>query len=360
MGVRFIGANNDDNLGRYLSGVGDVNDDGLADIAIGAGGGDPPVTPARSNAGIVYVIFGTTVAFTADFDLKGFNAFDKGFAIYGRTFSVTLLSAAPAGDINQDGVNDLLVGAISDNGDVEIVYGQKEVRTAHVDLFTASVTTFIYTNGASLGWSLDGGRDLNGDGISDILMAGYKATVTPIGGGTDIANAGAIWMLPGPFVVPTDPPTTAPTAVPSLGGSPAPSAGPSCMPTRTPSVVPSAAPSASPSVNPSADPSAAPSVDPSVAPSAAPSVMPSVNPSAIPTVNPSTAPSVEPSVSPSVSPTVNPSAAPSMSPTASPSLVPSFAPTAVPSAVPTIRPTNAADVGSTLTVNVEQVQLFHA
>lgn len=79
---------------------------------------------------------------------------------------------APAGDINQDGVNDLVVSAVGSAGDVIVVYGKKDVRTGHEDTKTADVTIFTYEDSQSevTGHALDGGKDLNGDGIPYLLL----------------------------------------------------------------------------------------------------------------------------------------------------------------------------------------------
>lgn len=387
-GVRFLGAVAvNDNLGYSLAGVGDINGDGMDDIAIGAYNGDAPY---RGNAGIVYAIYGTKVVFTADVDLNGFNSFSKGFAIYGRDRIMSLANVAPAGDINQDGVNDILVSAAGAVGDVVIVYGQSAARTEHVDTESAEVTTFTYadTNNELNGNSLDGGKDLNGDGIPDLLVGGRFLFIGPEGGGDEVISAGVVWMLPGPFILPTPTPTAPPsrrptappTALPSLTptwtqtGAPstAPSIEPSLDPTIIPSAVPSLVPSVDPTVYPSLSPSALPSAEPSVnptenpsmEPSVVPSLDPSMQPSAIPTVTPSATPSQEPSVHPSSEPSMLPSAAPtaipscrpSVGPTLRPTDAPSFIPTMLPSALPTIRPTNLADKDFSLVANVQQVQ----
>lgn len=370
-GVRFLGAAAGDNFGSALSGVGDVNGDGIDDIAIGAPTSDPLT---RSNAGTVYVIYGSSVVFAADVDLITFNDFSIGFAIYGRVTIDQLSTVAPAGDINRDGVADILVGSPSASTRNHLIFGQTDARTTHVDTKTDDVISFYFLDSAYLGYALDGGQDLNGDGIPDILLAGYLADVTVESGGTSINNAGAVWLLPGPFIYPPKPSasptimrTAVPTRTPTFGPSRAPTIAPSNVPTVHPTVLQSAAPtfeetpvpsvgpsptstvppsaipteqaSAPPSAGPSEEPSAQPSAAPTADPSAVPSMNPTQTPSATPSASPSVHPSVNPSPSPSLVPTLTPSAAPTASPTELPSAQPSVAATFAPSLVPTARPT---------------------
>eukprot|EP01032_Pedospumella_encystans_P039264 gene39264-biopygen28047 len=96
--------------------------------------------------------------------------------------------------------------------------------------------TFTFGGNSYLGYSLDGGEDLNGDGFPDILLGGYNANVAPEGGGTTVTAAGAVWLVPGPFIltyptaVPTQPPSAKPTALPTIQPS-----NPSAVPTTRPS-----------------------------------------------------------------------------------------------------------------------------
>ena len=341
MGVRFIGAAYSDFLGRSLSGVGDINGDGIDDIAISAWNANPPTSPARSNAGIMYVIYGTRVPFTADYDFKFAPTFDMGFSIYGRAPSVRLTMAAPAGDINGDGVADIIVAASEKVADVDIVYGQIAKRTEHVDLLTARVTRFFIPTAEYL--NVAGGRDLNGDGVPDILIGSAFNDVVPENNSSiTIKSAGTVWMLPGPFSLPTD----APTAAPSTDGSPA------------PSEVPSEKPSATPSFDPSAMPTVNPSVEPTLKPSAVPSLSPTMDPSANPTMDPTAAPSAFPTLNPSANPSIDPTSAPTPLSTFAPTLLPTMLPTLAPSADSTTRPTVPALKDYELTVDVDQVGRF--
>ena len=195
-GVRFLGAQSDIYFGYSVARVGDVNGDGMDDIAMGA----VNISPfGRSIAGTVYVVFGTTVAYTADVDMLNYGASSKGFSIYGSVSGMQLCNAAPAGDINGDGINDILVAGYGPNGKAHIVYGQTTPRTIGVDTASNEVMTFTFTGNSYLGWSLDAGSDLNGDGFPDILLGAYNANIAPEGGETTVTAAGAVWLLPGPF-----------------------------------------------------------------------------------------------------------------------------------------------------------------
>lgn len=245
-GVRFLGADTTDRLGLGLSGVGDVNDDGFDDIALGAPYATPPTPPIRISGGMVFVIYGNDGTYgPTGVNLRDFLDFSKGFQIYG---SGVLGYPSPAGDVNGDGVNDILVNGVSTTATSHIIYGQKTIRTTHVDTRSDSVMTFAHSGNSFLGSGADGGKDVNGDGIPDILLGAWF-----------VSNLrGSAWMLPGPFALPTDAPTTAPTIVPTIVPTSAPSMDPSALPSVNPTLYPTTAPSpvftAVPSVVPSARP----------------------------------------------------------------------------------------------------------
>ena len=95
-----------------MAGVGDVNGDGIADLLLGAYGADPS---GRSAAGQAYVIFGRS-SFPAAFSLASLNG-STGFTINGSAARGYLgYQVDGAGDVNGDGVADLLIGAISIGG----------------------------------------------------------------------------------------------------------------------------------------------------------------------------------------------------------------------------------------------------
>jgi hypothetical protein len=120
---------------------------------------------------------------------------------------------------------------------------------------------------------------------------------------------------PKPSAAPTVPLTAGPIADPSA----APSADPSAAPTAVPTAAPSGVPITEPSADPSATPSAAPTAMPTAAPTVEPSADPSAAPSAVLTATPSGAPTVEPSADPSAAPSAVSTVVPAAAPTAVPS-----------------------------------------
>ena len=94
--------------GNSVAGVGDVNDDGIADLLLGAYGADPS---GRSYAGQAYVIFGRS-SFPAVFSLASLDG-STGFTINGSAAGDYLgYEVDGAGDVNGDGVEDMLIGAM--------------------------------------------------------------------------------------------------------------------------------------------------------------------------------------------------------------------------------------------------------
>ena len=163
---------------NFVSGAGDVNGDGLADIVIGAEGSDPA---AGVNAGRSYVVFGTTA--TARVNLSAVAAGTGGFVINGQGASDRSgVSVSIAGDVNGDGLADLIVGAYEgrpsdsrgNTGRSYVVFGT--TATAPVDLSAVAAGTGGFViNGQSAGdgsgqYVSDAG-DMNGDGLADLIVA---------------------------------------------------------------------------------------------------------------------------------------------------------------------------------------------
>src|SRR4028118_1080139 len=104
--INGIAAN--DFSGRSVSSAGDVNGDGFDDLIIGAHLADPN---GINGAGQSYVVFGSNSGFSASLNLSTLNG-SNGFAINGIAVNdYSGESVSSAGDVNGDGIDDLIIGA---------------------------------------------------------------------------------------------------------------------------------------------------------------------------------------------------------------------------------------------------------
>ncbi|WP_036532915.1 integrin alpha, partial [Neosynechococcus sphagnicola] len=96
-----------DASGHSVSSAGDINGDGIDDLIIGAVRADPN---GKTNAGQSYVVFGTTSGFSSTLNLSTLNG-SNGFVINGINASdFSGQSVSGAGDVNGDGIDDLIIG----------------------------------------------------------------------------------------------------------------------------------------------------------------------------------------------------------------------------------------------------------
>ncbi|MDX2307806.1 MAG: FG-GAP-like repeat-containing protein [Hyphomicrobium sp.] len=198
-GFKINGVTAGDNFGGSVA-VADVNGDGFADIVVGASGQDH--TTANSEVGAAYVILGKSGAFSSNFVV---NSLGLGHTkIIGETAGDGAgFSVANAGDVNGDGLDDVIVGGRnadpnSNNqaGASWVVFGDAAARLT-VDLSGLTGGGGFQISGEAAGdqsgTSVSGAGDINGDGLADILVGAPGADV---GADTD---AGAAYLVLGRF-----------------------------------------------------------------------------------------------------------------------------------------------------------------
>ena len=134
-GFRLDGIDAFDNSGRSVAGTGDVNGDGIDDLIIGAYRADPG---GRYSAGESYVVFGSSAGFAASLDLSALDG-ANGFRLDGIDVGdQSGVSVAGAGDVNGDGIDDLIIGAPDGGsyfvGESYVVFGSATGFGASLDL----------------------------------------------------------------------------------------------------------------------------------------------------------------------------------------------------------------------------------
>ncbi len=184
-GFAIKGENISDFSGVSVSSGGDINGDGLGDIIIGAViGGSANATPY---SGKTYVVFGRNTA-NATIDLAQVAAGVGGFAIVSNTADEQSgHSVSSAGDINGDGLADIILGAPfkTESGGVNtghsfVVYGKSSTTQVNLTDVGNNIGGFaIIGQGAQdlSGYSVGAAGDVNGDGLADLIVGahGYDA-----------------------------------------------------------------------------------------------------------------------------------------------------------------------------------------
>ena len=201
-GFRLDGEVTFDYSGSSVSGAGDINGDGRDDLIIGARG----AIANGMGTGRSFVVFGQTTPFPAIFALSSLNG-SNGFRLDGIDVGDNLgASVSAAGDINGDGLDDLIVGArFADpngfnSGSSYVVFGNATPFAATLALSSLDGTSGFRLDGAAddrAGTSVSAAGDVNGDGRDDLIIGAPGSNVVPVGAGRSYVlfgrDAGAIF-----------------------------------------------------------------------------------------------------------------------------------------------------------------------
>ncbi len=176
--VTVLGASAGDFLGFAVT-SGDVNGDAIDDVIVSARLANPL---SRNDAGEIYVFFGGP-DLPANIDLATTNA---DVSIAGANNSDQLGYGLAIGDINGDGIDDLISGAFLANtpggpnaGETIVIYGSVTLPP-QIDLLQGADVILLGRDGEDRsGWAVASG-DLNGDGYDD-LISGARLAEQPGG-----------------------------------------------------------------------------------------------------------------------------------------------------------------------------------
>jgi FG-GAP repeat/RTX calcium-binding nonapeptide repeat (4 copies) len=179
-GVRFDGATAGDYSGLAVAGAGDTNGDGFADLLIGAYAASPD---DRVNAGASYLIYGKAAGWAASVDLGTLGP-AAGLQLNGvAEGDGSGLAVAAAGDINGDGLGDIVLGAPAAGSD------DRPAAGASYLVFGAATAPLLSTGTAGADTLVGGAsaETLQGLGGNDLLESGAGQDTLLGGGGFDTA-----------------------------------------------------------------------------------------------------------------------------------------------------------------------------
>src|SRR3989339_1350080 len=180
---------NENNISGFVTvaSAGDTNNDGFDDLLIGDYGNN-------NGTGTAYLVYGrgdgsdTWINFQQDeYDVKFIGETENQYLGY---------AVSGAGDMNNDGYDDFLIGAPTDssigvqNGAVYLIYGQSKFSDKIINVKNANVKFFSQYKYTLAGLSLSYG-DINNDGYDDILIGGAYYQSNMYGPGVSYALFGS-------------------------------------------------------------------------------------------------------------------------------------------------------------------------
>ncbi len=181
-GFFIDGISTGDGLGRSVSTAGDFNGDGIDDLLIGAPGALGARPSGSLAAGESYIIFGARgIGNSGSFNLSNLNG-SNGFALKGiDSQDDSGYSVSGIGDINNDGFDDIIIGAYNADapeafsGESYVVFGRQSVGLgASLNLSSLNGSNGFIVRGLNnsdfSGVSVSGAGDVNGDGFDDFIV----------------------------------------------------------------------------------------------------------------------------------------------------------------------------------------------
>jgi hypothetical protein len=160
----FGGEQENAEFGASVAAAGDVNGDSYDDVVVGAPAYD--LDTDHQNLGAAFIYLGSPSGPDSNFDWAAYGA--EEFSGFGK-------SVGAAGDVNQDGFSDVIVGAykFGQNGGID----QPDEGAAFLYLggFSGPQSTYRWSAygdkaEAWFGYSLGTAGDINGDGKTDIII----------------------------------------------------------------------------------------------------------------------------------------------------------------------------------------------
>src|SRR5436190_6176118 len=195
-------------FGQSIAVVGDINGDGVPDLVVGGPfhdsefSGDNGFGPPQ-DVGRAFLINGATLAEISELNDPFFQQ-PVNFPKFGGFFG---FSVAGVGDLNHDGVPDVLVGVPHHSN-----FALDHINAGEAFVFSGANHSILFTindpdedEGNRFGYAVAGLGDVNGDGVPDMLIGVPKKNASE-----DLPDVGAAYIFSGAngsLIRELDPPT---------------------------------------------------------------------------------------------------------------------------------------------------------
>ena len=169
LGFKITGANAGDEFARTIRGVGDINGDGIQDFAVSA-------NRYNSDAGRIYIYSGKR-DWSGDLNAADFSTSD-GILIEGGAsdrIGRYINSVDGAGDVNGDGIDDMVTGTRAGDGENWIIFGDRDRTSFDLGTYSMDHPKFVAMPAGTFydtGFTAAGPGDVNGDGFNDVAFGG--------------------------------------------------------------------------------------------------------------------------------------------------------------------------------------------
>ena len=179
----FQGTADGDYAGAAVAGAGDVDGDGYDDVLVGS----PRADAGGSNAGDAYLLLGPL---SGTIDLSAADAVLSGLA----ASDLAGTALAGLGDWNSDGYDEIIIGSYGDDsgssgaGAAYIFEGP----VSSGSMTDASATILGAADNDGLGYSVASAGDVNADGVPDIIVGASASDTSGTNAGSSYLFAGPI------------------------------------------------------------------------------------------------------------------------------------------------------------------------